>query len=166
MFYSNPPRRASPQFADHHEPQAPLVTADPSLRPAGSAPRLPLSAPPPASGCAEPAAAPVLFPGGSAREPPRSPRPRRETRWSSRFESGGGEGSASRCEPQPRLERDVPVLALRALDALGLQGAERADQLGPGLVRFDHVVDVAALGRRVGVGEVGLVVVDQLGAAL
>src|SRR5215207_5342755 len=64
------------------------------------------------------------------------------------------------------LEGDVPVLALRSLDAFGLQGAERADQLGARLVGLDHVVDVAALGRRVGVGEVGLVVVDQLRSPL
>src|SRR3954453_13218113 len=64
------------------------------------------------------------------------------------------------------LERDVPVLALRSLDPLGLEGAQRADQLRARLVRLDHVVDVAALGRRVRVGEVSLVVVDQLGAAL
>jgi len=91
---------------------------------------------------------------------PRRTRLQLHERWRSRFGSGGVEGSASRCEPQPCLKRNVAVLALRALDALGLQGAERSDQLGPGLVRLDHVVDVAALGRRVGVGEVGLVVVD------
>ena len=64
-------------------------------------------------------------------------------------------------------QRDVAVLALRArLDALGLQRLERGDQLRARLVRDDHVVDVAALGRRVGVGEARLVVVDQLLAAL
>src|SRR5439155_17167804 len=60
------------------------------------------------------------------------------------------------------LERDVPVLPLRLLDSLGLQGAQGPDQLRAGLVRLDHVVDVAALRRRVRVGEVRLVVLDQL----
>ena len=61
---------------------------------------------------------------------------------------------------------DVAVLALRARLALGQQRLERGDDLRPRLVRDDHVVDVAALGRRVGVGEARLVVVDQLLAAL
>ena len=67
---------------------------------------------------------------------------------------------------QPRLERDVAVLALRRRHALGAQRLERGDQLRPRLVRHDHVVDVAALGRRVGVREARLVVVDQLAAPL
>ena len=58
------------------------------------------------------------------------------------------------------------MLSLRLLDPLGLQRPQGADQLRAGPARLDHVVDVAALGRRVGVGEVGLVVVDQLLAAL
>ena len=66
----------------------------------------------------------------------------------------------------PPLQRDVAVLALRAGLALGQQRLERGDQLRARLVRDDHVVDVAALGRRVGVGEARLVVVDQLLAAL
>src|SRR4051812_44837660 len=68
--------------------------------------------------------------------------------------------------PKPALERDVAVLSLRLLDPLGLQGAQGADQLRARLVGDDHVVDVAALGRRVGVGESRLVVGDQLLAAL
>src|SRR5215211_6912374 len=59
------------------------------------------------------------------------------------------------------LQRDVAVLALRLVDALGLQHAEGADQLRAGLAGLDDVVDVATLCRRVGVGEVGFVVVDQ-----
>ena len=46
-----------------------------------------------------------------------------------------------------RLERDVAVLALGRVHALRLQRLERADQLRARLVRDDHVVDVAALGR-------------------
>src|SRR3954451_4723515 len=64
------------------------------------------------------------------------------------------------------LQRDVAVLALRLLDALRLQRAQGADQLRAGLVRDDHVVDVAVLGGRGRVGEAGLVVRDQLLAAL
>jgi hypothetical protein len=65
-----------------------------------------------------------------------------------------------------RLERDVPVLALRARLALGQQRVQRGDDLRARLVRDDHVVDVAALGRAVGVREARLVVVHQLLAAL
>ena len=61
-----------------------------------------------------------------------------------------------------KLQRDVAVLALRARLALGQQRLERGDDLRPRLVRDDHVVDVAALGRRVRVGEARLVVVDEL----
>ena len=50
--------------------------------------------------------------------------------------------------------------------ALGAQQAQRADDLDAGLVRADDRVDVAALGGDVGVGERGLVLVDQLGARL
>src|SRR4051812_37418678 len=64
------------------------------------------------------------------------------------------------------LQRDVAVLALGLLHALRLQGAEGADQLRASFVWDDHVVDVSALGRRVRVGEAGLVVGDQLVAAL
>ena len=69
---------------------------------------------------------------------------------------------ALRAEAAADLERDVAVLALRALHALGPQRLERRDQLRARLVRHDHVVDVAALGRRVRVREARLVVVDQL----
>src|SRR5437588_8419063 len=61
-----------------------------------------------------------------------------------------------------RLQRNVPVLALGADLALGLKRLQRGDDLGTRLVRDDHVVDVAALGRRERVGEVSLVVVNQL----
>src|SRR5450631_363019 len=65
-----------------------------------------------------------------------------------------------------RSQRDVAVLALRARFALALQGAQRDDQLRPRLVGDDDVVDVAALGSGVRVGEPRLVVVHQLFAAL
>ena len=58
------------------------------------------------------------------------------------------------------------MLALRLVDALGLQHAQCFDQLRAGLARLNYVVDIAALRRRVGVGEVGFVVVDQFLAAL
>src|SRR5262249_424240 len=74
---------------------------------------------------------------------------------------GGGEVEAG-----ANLKRDVAVLALGLVDALGLEHPQGADQLRPGLARLDHVVDVAAFGRRIGICEMGLVVVDQLLAAL
>src|SRR3546814_18915230 len=64
------------------------------------------------------------------------------------------------------LQRNGSVLALGPGHALGLQRLERADDLGAGFVGEEDLVDVAALGRRVGVGEAGLVVVHQLGSAL
>ena len=64
-----------------------------------------------------------------------------------------------------RLERDVPVLALRPRLALRQRDLERRDQHRPRPPRLDHVVDVAALGGVVRVGEALLVVGDQLGAA-
>ena len=77
---------------------------------------------------------------------------------------GGLEHLPRRQVAEPK--RDVAVLALRPLDALGLQRLERVDQARARLVRDQHVVDVAALGRRVGVREARLVVGDQLLAAL
>src|SRR4029453_7620312 len=68
---------------------------------------------------------------------------------------GGWKGRRSR----PGLERDVPVLALGAGLALGLERVQRGDDLGSRLVGDDHVVDVAPLGRAVRVGEAQLVVV-------
>ena len=56
----------------------------------------------------------------------------------------------------------LPCLRFGAGLALGQQRLERGDQLRARLVRDDDVVDVAALGRRVGVGEARLVVADQL----
>src|SRR5215210_9248933 len=64
-----------------------------------------------------------------------------------------------------RSQRDVAVLALRPRLALGQQRLEGRDHLRARLVRDYHVVDVAALGRRVRVGEARPVVVDQLLAA-
>src|SRR5436305_9144404 len=60
------------------------------------------------------------------------------------------------------LERDVAVLAAWPRLALGLQRLQSIDDLRPGLVRDDHVVQVATLGGDVWVGEVGLVIGDQL----
>ena len=59
-----------------------------------------------------------------------------------------------------------PCLRLGPATRLVSSICKRVDQLRPRLVRLDHVVDVAPLGRRVGVGEAGLVVVHQLLAAL
>ena len=75
----------------------------------------------------------------------------------------GPEDQARKGEP---LERDVAVLAARTGLTLGQQRLKCGDDLRAGLVGDDHVVHVAALGRRVGVREAGLVVVDQLLAAL
>src|SRR3954471_10530162 len=70
--------------------------------------------------------------------------------------------------PSPRTaaasQRDVPVLLRRQGLALGAQEAQRPDDLAAGLVRMDHRVDVAALGGEVRVGEMVLVLLDQLGA--
>ena len=60
-----------------------------------------------------------------------------------------GASSATTPTPSPSAsERDVPVLALRRLHALGQQRLERGDDLRARLVGDDDVVDVAALGRR------------------
>src|SRR5215208_7997605 len=77
-------------------------------------------------------------------------------------------GPGSRLGPAagPGLQRDVAVLPLRLLDALGLQGAQGPDQLRARFVRNDDVVDVAAFGGRVRVREARLVVGDELPAAL
>src|SRR5438874_12785192 len=68
----------------------------------------------------------------------------------------------SRKIPTAPLQRNVPVLTLRPGLTLGLERLQRADDLRARLVRDDNVVDVAALRRHIGVGEVRLVVVDQL----
>ncbi len=62
------------------------------------------------------------------------------------------------------LQGDVAVLSLRLRLALRQRRLERRDQHRPRAPRLDHVVDVAALGRRVRVGEALLVVRDQLGS--
>ena len=56
------------------------------------------------------------------------------------------------------------MLARRAALALRPRRLERVDQHRPGAARLDHVVDVAALGGGVRIGEPLLVVGDQLGA--
>ena len=75
---------------------------------------------------------------------------------------GSGGGNATAAIDSGGLEGDVAVLAPGPGLALGEQGLERGDQLRARLVGDDHVVHVAALGRRIGVGEARLVVVDQL----
>ena len=57
------------------------------------------------------------------------------------------------------------MLALRAQLALRERGLERCDEYGTRAARLDHVVDVPALCRRVGVREPLLVVVDELRSA-
>src|SRR3954454_15055624 len=87
--------------------------------------------------------------------------------WMSRVSSGDMAWSLpGRRSSTQALQRDVAVLALRLFDALRLQRAQGADQLRAGLVRDDHVVDVAALGGGVRVGEAGLVVLHELRAPL
>src|SRR3990170_4669541 len=51
------------------------------------------------------------------------------------------------------LERDVPVLLGRERHSLGPQHVESLDQSLAGLAGLDHLVDEAALGGDVGVGE-------------
>src|SRR5690348_4107065 len=86
-------------------------------------------------------------------------------RWSGRWPVTGSTAGPGR-KFSARLKRDVAVLALGLVYALALQHAEGADQLGAGLAGLDDVIYVAALRRRVWVGEVGFVVVDQFLAAL
>src|SRR5690606_37382050 len=87
--------------------------------------------------------APAPTPAGRRRPPP----PRR---W-------GAGGS-----PAPS-QRHVGVLALRQLLPLGAEEVEAGDQLHAGVGRVDDVVDVAPLGRVVGVGVLLGVLLDQLG---
>ncbi len=51
---------------------------------------------------------------------------------------------------------------MRAVDLLLLEQVQRADERRPRVLRFDDVVQEAAFRRDVGVGELFLVVVDQL----
>ena len=60
-----------------------------------------------------------------------------------------------------RLERNVAVPARRPPALLGEGDPERPDQDPARLGRLDHVVDVAPLGRHVGVRELLGVVLDQ-----
>src|SRR5215470_443976 len=59
-----------------------------------------------------------------------------------------------------RSERYVSVLLLRQHDALALQEPESGDEPLARLRRLDDVVDVAAAGGDVGIGEIGHVLVD------
>src|SRR5215217_7713938 len=90
----------------------------------------------------------------------------RPSRRPQRGAAGARPALGRRPPHQRQLQRDVPVLALRPRLALRQQRLERGDQLRPRLVRNQDVVDVAALGGRVRVGEARLVVVDQLGPPL
>ena len=83
-------------------------------------------------------------------------------------DSGVGFGSAGavRASPGPSRvgsQRHVSVLALGQVLALGGQDVEAAAEDGAGVGRGDDVVDVAALGRDVGVGVALGVLLDQLG---
>ena len=124
----------------------------------------------PALGCTMLAAAARRRLQGRARPAAGGDRPplarRRRVRLRARPRAPAARARAARARGAAGLERDVAVLALRPGDALGLQRLERGDQLRPRLVRDDHVVDVAALGRRVRVREARLVVVHQLLAPL
>src|SRR5712692_3885121 len=60
------------------------------------------------------------------------------------------------------LQRHVAVLARRQRLPLRLEHLERRDEPGPGLLRLDHVVDVASLRSDERVGEFGLVLADEL----
>ena len=66
------------------------------------------------------------------------------------------------CRSSSSYRGMFPCLRFGTGSRLVCERLERGDDLRPGLVRDDHVVDVATLGGHVGVGEVGLVVVDQL----
>src|SRR5579862_1277055 len=95
----------------------------------------------------------------------RPPRGARRAATARRSPAGGrppgpcraGSARAPRSWPRPRRakrsQRDVPVLAPRARLVLGREQAQRADQARARLVWLEDVVDVAALGRDVGVLE-------------
>ena len=98
--------------------------------------------------------------GVRARRPPAATTPRWRRRWRPpprRWVSG--RSPSAECPHSGTL----PCLRLRQLLALGAQHLEAGDELDAGLGRVDHVVDVAALGRDVRVGEALGVLVDQLG---
>jgi hypothetical protein len=57
------------------------------------------------------------------------------------------------------------MLLRRILVPFVLQHVEGVDEAGPGFAGFDHVVDVAALGSHVGIGQLAPVFFDQFGAA-
>src|SRR5687767_4779574 len=77
----------------------------------------------------------------------------------------GWGGSAVAAAGRGPLQRDVAVLALGELLALRAEHLEAGDELDAGLGGVDDVVDEAALGGDVGVGELLGVLVDQLLAA-
>src|SRR5262249_12131193 len=65
---------------------------------------------------------------------------------------------------RPGLERDVAMLLLRQRLAFGRHALERRDQLRAGVARLDDVVQVAERRGHVGVGELRVVLVDELAA--
>src|SRR5687767_4035373 len=63
-----------------------------------------------------------------------------------------------------RSQGDVAVLLRRVAVGLVLEHLQGADDLAAGLARVDHVVEEAARGGDVGVGELRAVLLDELGA--
>src|SRR5262245_1411446 len=70
-------------------------------------------------------------------------------------------GGSSLRKDELASERDVAMLLRRIRLALARQHLEGADEAGPRLGRPDHVVDVPATRRDPGIGELGLVVLDE-----
>ena len=104
-------------------------------------------------------------PATRAREP-RAPSAE-STATSAATSSGVASGLTTRSSGAPRASRHsgmFPCFFGGQHRPLGAQQAQRLDDLGAGLVRGDHAVDVAALGGHVGVGERVLVLRDELGA--
>ena len=140
------PRRGA--GSARHRARAPAARAPTGTRraPSGGAPTTP----------ARPAGAPA--PGRRAAATPWSTATRAAT--SSGVASPRTTNSGCRARPPARRcalgrsQRDVPVLLRRQRLPLGAQQPQRPDDLGAGLGRRDHRVDVAALGRDVRVGEV------------
>ena len=114
---------------------------------------------------ARPVARPARRPVGSGRRGRRS-----ALRARRRSACPAPPGTAARQRPRQRArrvparsQRDVPVLLGRQGLALGAQQPQHPGDLGPRLVRGDDRVDVAALGGDVGVGQLVVVLGDQLG---
>src|SRR5690606_11581135 len=101
-----------------------------------------------------------------ARSPPTTAPRRPRRRWPpAPRDRGPGPWRSARRAPRERAQRHVPVLALRQLLTLRAQHLEPGDELEPGLLGLDDVIDISALGRDVGVRVALDVLVDQLGPA-